>query len=172
MIPGKPTAIERASIKFFVVAVFILLIQTFAGGAMAHDFADPKGFFGFDLSSVFPSNVLRSWHLQTAILWITTAYIGGGIFISSILLFRSVRPSVKEPEDREMKTLFLLAAFAIQFFYIPAFFFGSSTNYSTVDTWRFWIIHLGVEGFFEVFATVMVADMFYKLGLVAKQTMF
>jgi nitric oxide reductase subunit B len=243
MIPGKPTAIERSSIKFFLVAIIILLVQTFAGGAMAHYFADPKGFFGFDLSSVLPSNVLRSWHLQAAILWIATAYIGGGIFVSAILskrepkgqialtnflfialfalvfgsllgeylgvkdlikklwfwignqgweyleigrgwqvlmaiglilwaflLFRSVRPSSTEPEERELKTLFLLAAFAIPFFYIPAFFFGSGTNFSTVDTWRFWIIHLWVEGFFEVFATVMVAVMFYKLGLVARQT--
>ena len=243
MIPGKPTAIERSSIKFFVVAILLLLFQTFAGGAIAHYFADPKGFFGFDLSSLLPSNVLRSWHLQSAILWIATAYIGGGIFVSSLLskrepkgqvchdkfsfycpgsfsfrkparrisgvkdllkklwfwlgnqgweyleigrgwqflmavglilwaflLFRSVRPAKIEPEERELKTLFLLAAFAIPFFYLPAFFFGSSTNFSTVDTWRFWIIHLWVEGFFEVFATVMVAIMFYKLGLVAKQT--
>jgi nitric oxide reductase subunit B len=243
LIPGKASAIERSSIKFFLVAVFILLLQTFAGGAMAHYFADSKGFFGFDLSSLLPSNVLRSWHLQSAILWIATAYIGGGIFISAILskrepkgqialinflfvalavlvfgsllgeylgvkdlikklwfwlgnqgweyleigrgwqvlmaiglilwaflLFRSVKPSGKEPQERELKTLFLLAAFAIPFFYLPAFFFGSSTNFSTVDTWRFWIIHLWVEGFFEVFATVMVAIMFYKLGLVAKNT--
>ena len=243
MVPGKPTAIERASIKFFIIALILLLFQTFAGGAMAHYFADPAGFFGFDLSSVLPSNILRSWHLQSAILWIATAYIGGGIFVSAILskrepkgqvalinflfialailisgsllgeylgvkdvlkklwfwlgnqgweyleigrgwqflmaiglilwaflLLRSVRPNKMEPEDRELKTLFLLAAFAIPFFYIPAFFFGSSTNYSTVDTWRFWIIHLWVEGFFEVFATVMVAIMFYKLGLVSKQT--
>lgn len=243
LITGKPTAIERASIKFFMVAIVLLLFQTFAGGAMAHYFADTKGFFGFDLSSLLPSNILRSWHLQTAILWIATAYIGGGLFISSILskrepkgqvalinflfialailvagsllgeyigvknllknvwfwlgnqgweyleigrgwqylmavgliiwafiLYRSVRPTSKEPELKELKTLFLLAAFAIPFFYIPAFFFGSSTNFSTVDTWRFWIIHLWVEGFFEVFATVMVAIMFYKLGLVAKKT--
>jgi nitric oxide reductase subunit B len=243
MVPGKPTAIEQSSIKFFIVAVFILLLQTFAGGAMAHYFADPKGFFGIDLSSIFPSNVLRSWHLQSAILWIATSYIGGGIFVSallsrrepkgqialinflfialavlvfgsllgeyigvkdllkkiwfwlgnqgweyleigrgwqvlmaiglilwSFLLLRTVRPSKNEPEERELKTIFLLAAFAIPFFYLPAFFFGSATNYSTVDTWRFWIIHLWVEGFFEVFATVMVAIMFYKLGLVAKQT--
>jgi nitric oxide reductase subunit B len=243
LIPGKPTAMERSSVKFFLVAIFILLIQTFAGGAMAHYFADPKGFFGFDLSSLLPSNVLRTWHLQTAILWIATAYIGGGLFVSSVLskrepkgqialinflfialvilvfgsllgeylgvkdlikklwfwlgnqgweyleigrgwqvlmavglilwaflLYRSVRPSRSEPEEKEIKTLFLLAAIAIPFFYIPAFFFGSTTNYSTVDTWRFWIIHLWVEGFFEVFATVMVAIMFFKLGLVAKQT--
>lgn len=243
MIPGKPTAIERASLKFFILAVLILLVQTLAGGAMAHYFADPKGFFGFDLSSIFPTNILRSWHLQAAILWIATAFIGGGLFMSSVLskkepkaqiplinflfvalaililgsflgeylgvkdllkrlwfwlgnqgweyleigrgwqvlmaiglilwvflLFRVVRPNKKDPEERELKILFLIAAFAIPFFYLPAFFFGSSTNFSTVDTWRFWIIHLWVEGFFEVFATVMVAIMFYKLGLVQKQT--
>ena len=243
LILGKPTAIERSSIKFFIVAIILLLFQTFAGGALAHYFVEPEGFFGIDLSTFFPSNILRTWHLQSAILWIATAYVGGGIFISSILskrepkgqvglinflfvafgivifgsligqylgindllnslwfwlgnqgweyleigrawqylmavglvlwaflLLRSVKPTKKEPEDRELKTLFLLAAFSIPFFYLPAFFFGSSTNYSTVDTWRFWIIHLWVEGFFEVFATVMVAIMFYKLDLVSKQT--
>lgn len=243
LFPGVPTEIERSSIKFFIAAVFILLLQTLAGGAMAHYFADPKGFFGIDLSGILPSNILRTWHLQCAILWIATAYIGGGIFISQLLsgrkpkgqvalinflfialvvlvlgsllgeylgvkdlmkelwfwlgnqgweyleigrgwqvllaiglilwafiLFRSVRPSKKESDERELKVIFLLAALAIPFFYLPAFFFGSTTNYSTVDTWRFWIIHLWVEGFFEVFATVMVAIMFYKLGLIGKKT--
>ncbi len=243
LIPGEPTAIERASLKFFVVAIVILLIQTLAGGALAHYFADPKGFHVFDLSKILPTNILRSWHLQTGILWIATAYIAGGLFISSLLskkvpklqvplinflfialallvfgslfgeyagveniikkvwfwfgnqgweyleigrawqilmavglviwvflLFRTIRPSPQEHEDRELKTLFLLGAFAIPFFYLPAFFFGSTTNYSTVDTWRFWIIHLWVEGFFEVFATIMVAVMFYKLGLVTRKT--
>jgi nitric oxide reductase subunit B len=243
LILGKPTAIERSSIKFFSVAIILLLFQAFAGGALAHYFVEPEGFFGFDLTAFLPSNILRTWHLQSAILWIATAYVGGGIFISSILskrepkgqvglinflfvafgivifgsligqylgindllnnlwfwfgnqgweyleigrawqylmavglvlwaflLLRSVKPTKKEPEDRELKILFLLAAFSIPFFYLPAFFFGSTTNYSTVDTWRFWIIHLWVEGFFEVFATVMVAIMFYKLDLVSKQT--
>jgi nitric oxide reductase subunit B len=55
-------------------------------------------------------------------------------------------------------------------FYLPAFFFGSSTNFTVVDTWRFWIIHLWVEGFFELFATVMVAIIFLKLGMVSRQT--
>jgi len=109
MIPGKPTAIERSSIKFFLIAVFILLLQTFAGGAMAHYFADSKGFFGFDLSSLFPSNVLRSWHLQTAILWIATAYIGGGIFVSAIL-------SKREPKGQIALINFLFIALAVLVF--------------------------------------------------------
>jgi len=39
-----------------------------------------------------------------------------------------------------------------------------------VDNWRFWIIHLWVEGFFELFVTTMVAVLFYKLGMVTRQT--
>ena len=242
LIPGKATPVQRASLKFFLVAVLLLLFQTFAGGTLAHYFAEPGDFFGLDLSTLLPSNILRTWHVQSAILWIATAFVGGGIFISSLLakrdpkaqvplinflfvafgivifgslighylgiknllkdvwfwlgnqgweyleigrgwqilmaiglviwfllLYRSVNPTKIDP-DRELKVLFLVAAFAIPFFYLPAFFYGSSTNFSTVDTWRFWIIHLWVEGFFEVFATVMVAIMFYKMGLVGKQT--
>ena len=49
-------------------------------------------------------------------------------------------------------------------FYLPAMFFGSRTNFTVVDMWRFWIIHLWVEGFFELFVTVMVAVIFYQAG--------
>ena len=39
-----------------------------------------------------------------------------------------------------------------------------------IDNWRFWIIHLWVEGFFELFATVLVAVMFFQMGLVGART--
>jgi Nitric oxide reductase large subunit len=61
--------------------------------------------------------------------------------------------------------MFLLAALAIPVFYIPALFYGAETNYTVVDTWRFWIVHLWVEGYFEFFATTVVALTFYQLGL-------
>jgi nitric oxide reductase subunit B len=91
-----------------------------------------------------------------------------GLVIWVILLFRAVGPAVNKQEHREIPLLFLLAALAIPFFYLPAFFFGSTTNYSLVDNWRFWIIHLWVEGFFELFVTVMVAVTFYRLGVVSR----
>ena len=59
---------------------------------------------------------------------------------------------------------------AIPLFYLPALFFGPRTNFAVIDNWRFWIIHLWVEGFFELFATVLVAVMFYLLGLVTAKT--
>jgi len=44
-------------------------------------------------------------------------------------------------------------------------FFGAKTDFTVVDTWRSWIIHLWAEGFFEFFATTVVVLAFYQLGL-------
>ena len=35
-----------------------------------------------------------------------------------------------------------------------------------IEYWRWWVVHLWVEGFFEVFATAVIALLFMKLGLV------
>jgi nitric oxide reductase large subunit len=70
------------------------------------------------------------------------------------LLQRAVAPALKDPERREIALLLMGGAAAIPFFYLPAFFFGSTANFTVVDTWRFWIIHLWVEGFFELFVTL------------------
>lgn len=84
------------------------------------------------------------------------------------LLYRAVSPALQDPERREIGLLFMAGVAAIPFFYLPAFFFGSTTNFTVVDTWRFWIIHLWVEGFFELFVTVLVAVTFYQLGVVRR----
>ncbi len=93
-----------------------------------------------------------------------------GLLIWLILMFRGIGPARKEPEQREISSLFLFAALAIPLFYLPAMFFNSTSNFTVVDNWRFWIIHLWVEGFFELFVTTMVAVLFYKLGMVTRQT--
>ena len=243
MLPGIATESQKATIKYFVIVALLFLAQVLVGGATAHFRADPGSFYGFDLSRYFPSNILRTWHLQLAIFWIATAYVAGGLLLAPslggqeprgqtkgvhalfwalvlvvggsllgellgirqylgdlwfwfghqgweyldlgrawqallaiglafwlFLLYRAVAPARKDPERREIATLFLLGALAIPLFYLPAFFFGSRTNYAVVDMWRFWIIHLWVEGFFELFVTVMVAVIFVQLGMVSRKT--
>ena len=86
------------------------------------------------------------------------------------LLVRAVGPARRDPEQREIATLFLISAATIPIFYLPAFFFGSTSRFTVVDTWRFWIVHLWVEAFMELFVTTMVATLFYKLGMVTRQT--
>ena len=43
---------------------------------------------------------------------------------------------------------------------------GQHTHYAMIEYWRWWLVHLWVEGFFEVFATAVVALIFTRLGLV------
>ncbi len=43
---------------------------------------------------------------------------------------------------------------------------GQHTNLAIAEYWRWWVVHLWVEGFFEVFATVIIAFLFARLGLV------
>jgi nitric oxide reductase subunit B len=87
-----------------------------------------------------------------------------------VLMYRALRPAIRNRQRAELASLFLYAAAAIPLFYLPALFFGPHTNYAIIDNWRFWIIHLWVEGFFELFATVLVAVMFVVLGLVTSRT--
>jgi len=234
---------QRATLKFMGIAALLFFVQTLIGGGVAHYRADPGSFYGIDLAGFLPSNLLRTWHLQLAILWIATAYVGGALFVAGLLgrsehsgqrraihllfaalflvavgsllgewagllrwlgdawfwfgnqgweyleigrfwqvllavslvfwfglLWKTVAPAWRDPERRSLITFFLIAAAAIPVFYLPALFFKGSTNYTVVDTWRFWIIHLWVEGFFELFVTVIVAIIFYWLGLVERIT--
>jgi nitric oxide reductase subunit B len=102
----------------------------------------------------------RAWQVLLAI----------GLVFWMILLFRALAPARNHPEKREISSLFLYSALAIPLFYLPAMFFNSTTNFTVVDTWRFWIIHLWVEGFFELFVTVMVATIFFQLGVISHVT--
>lgn len=102
----------------------------------------------------------RAWQILLAV----------GLVVWGFLLFRALTPARQDPERREIASLFLYAALAIPLFYLPAMFFTDTTHFSVVDTWRFWIIHLWVEGFFEVFVTAMVAVIFYNLGMVSHLT--
>lgn len=96
--------------------------------------------------------------------------LAGGLIFWLFLLYRAVAPALADPERREIVVLFMCAALTIPLFYLPAFFYGSMTNYTVVDMWRFWIIHLWVEGFFELFVTVLVAVIFVQLGMVSRTT--
>lgn len=102
----------------------------------------------------------RAWQILLAV----------GLVLWLVLLFRAVAPARQDPERREIASLFLYAALAIPLFYLPAMFYDNTSHFSVVDMWRFWIIHLWVEGFFELFATVMVAAIFYQLGIVSHVT--
>ena len=102
----------------------------------------------------------RIWQILLAI----------GLLLWLFLLVRALKNASQNPDFKQMASLFIITAIGIPIFYVPAMFINSMTNYAVVETWRFWIIHLWVEGFFELFATVMVAIIFFVLGVTSKKT--
>ena len=83
------------------------------------------------------------------------------------LVGRALWPALKRRDDsRSITMLLFLSTIAIGLFYGAGLMWGHETHLSMVEYWRWWVVHLWVEGFFEVFATAVIAFLFTKLGLV------
>jgi len=90
-----------------------------------------------------------------------------GLFIWLGLMARALAPAFKQgKESRSLLTMFLIASIAIATFYGAGLMWGQQTNLAIAEYWRWWVVHLWVEGFFEVFATVAMAFLFVRMGLI------
>ena len=88
-----------------------------------------------------------------------------------ILVYRALKPALAEEKGRlGLMKLFLLAAAAIPLFYSAGFMYNRETHLALAEYWRWWVVHLWVEGFFEVFATVAIALLSTRLGLLREKT--
>ena len=68
-----------------------------------------------------------------------------------------------------MPWLFFMAALAIPAFYAVGLIARTGDHFTVTEFWRFWVVHLWVEDFLELFTTVMVAYMFVLLGVVREK---
>jgi nitric oxide reductase subunit B len=59
---------------------------------------------------------------------------------------------------------------AIGLLYGAGLMWNEHSHISVVEYWRWWVVHLWVEGFFEVFAVAVISFLFVKLGLVRPAT--
>jgi nitric oxide reductase subunit B len=94
-----------------------------------------------------------------------------GLFIWLFLMGRAMWPALKvKSESRNLLVLFLISTIAIAGFYGAGLMWGRQTNLAVAEYWRWWVVHLWVEGFFEVFAAVVVAFLFVRLQIIKAAT--
>ena len=94
-----------------------------------------------------------------------------GLVLWFVLMYRAIRPALqRKDEQKPILTLFLISSGAIASFYGAALMVGKHTNLAVAEYWRWWVVHLWVEGFFEVFATVVIAFLFSRLKLISLKT--
>jgi len=94
-----------------------------------------------------------------------------GLIIWLLLMGRAIYPALKQKsESRSLLLLFLISTIAIAGFYGAGLMWGRQTNLAVAEYWRWWVVHLWVEGFFEVFAAVVVAFLFVRLQILKAAT--
>jgi nitric oxide reductase subunit B len=92
-----------------------------------------------------------------------------GLFFWVAMLFRAMRGRLRREHLGNMPWLFFFAALAIPAFYAVGLLARPESHFTTADFWRFWVVHLWVEDFLELFTTVMVAYIFVLLGVVREK---
>jgi len=89
-----------------------------------------------------------------------------GMLIWLVILIRGMKDRLKGEHPGNMPWLFIYSAISIPLFYAAGMFYGKNTNFTHIEFWRFWVVHLWVEDFLELFTTIMVAYVFVLLGIV------
>lgn len=92
-----------------------------------------------------------------------------GLLIWIAIIYRGIRARLKGESRGNMPWLFFYSALAIPAFYAVGLLASTETHLSVADFWRFWVVHLWVEDFLELFTTVMVAYVFVMLGVVRER---
>ncbi|MCB1182971.1 nitric-oxide reductase large subunit [bacterium] len=89
-----------------------------------------------------------------------------GLVLWLVLMVRALLPALRRNDDNKpLLTMLVISCVAIAAFYGAGLMWGRQTNLAMAEYWRWWVVHLWVEGFFEVFATVVIAFLFVRLGL-------
>ena len=98
-------------------------------------------------------------------VWQAALFVG--LLLWLFLIARSAIPALKQKgNSKSLIALYLGTTAGIALFYAPGLFWGMRSHLTVVEYWRWWVVHLWVEGFFEVFATVVIAFLFAKLRVI------
>jgi len=238
----SPTPTQKATFKFFFVAILLFFIQVLSGLITINDFVNWLGFFGIEITDSFPVTISRSWHLMLSLYWISTCWIASSIFILPILskkeirgqltlintlfvmlfvlvggsltgmvlgplglmgewwywlghqgwefvdfgkgfqvllmgvfilwmivVYRGIKPALIKKEPWNLPNWILYSVIGIPLLFLSGFVAKPETNFVIADFWRWMVIHMWVEAFFEVFITVIVSYLMVLMGLVSRQ---
>lgn len=158
LVSGKEPKLQRLGVNVLFGALLVIVAGSLTGEwlSIQNRLTDAQSFMwghqGYEYVDLG-----RGWQIL----------LFAGLFIWLGLVVRSVVPALKTAGDqRQLLYLFLISSAAIGLFYGAGLTWGQHTHLSIVEYWRWWVVHLWVEGFFEVFATTIIAFFFTRVGLI------
>jgi nitric oxide reductase subunit B len=153
---------QRFGVNLLFVALVVVVAGSLVGEALsAHQKLSGDAWFWLGHQGYEYVDLGRVWQLLLL----------GGLFLWLGLMVRGLWPALKRPgEHRSLLVLFVISSLAIAGFYGAGLGIWKHTHLAMAEYWRWWVVHLWVEGFFEVFATVVIAFLFSRLQLVRTAT--
>ena len=150
---------QRAGVNLLFGALILVVGGSMAGQALAiHQRLGDAQNFWFGHQGFEYVDLGRFWQILLFV----------GLLLWLALMLRPLLPALRSERgvDRQLLTVFTLSVGAIALFYGAGLMWGRETNLAVAEYWRWWVVHLWVEGFFEVFAVTIIALVFTRLGLV------
>ena len=161
-ISGHEPKFQRAGVNFLFACLLIIVVGAFAGQwfAVMQKLGLASNFWFGD----------QGWeYVDMGRFW--QAFLFVGLMVWLLLMGRSLWPALRRRDEMSsIVGLLFLSTIAIGMFYGAGLMWSEHTSLSMVEYWRWWVVHLWVEGFFEVFAVAVMSFLFVKLGLVRGKT--
>lgn len=161
-ITGRDPKYQKIGVNFLFICILIIVLGSMAGQWMG--VMQKLGFetnFWFGHQGYEYVDLGRFWQIFLLV----------GLFLWLALMVRPLIPVIKsKTSEKSLLVMLLVSSAAIALFYAAGLMWGRQTNLAIAEYWRWWVVHLWVEGFFEVFATVVSAFLFVRLGLLRTNT--
>ncbi len=161
-ISGHEPKYQRFGVNFLFACLLIIVVGAFTGQWLA-----VMQKLGLDKNFWFGH---QGWeYVDLGRFWQVFLFVGLGVWL--LLVGRALWPAIRKGgESKSIVVLLFLSTVCIGLFYGAGLMWGEHTHLSMVEYWRWWVVHLWVEGFFEVFATAVIAFLFTRLGLLRTST--
>lgn len=161
LVAGREPRGQRL-LSFLLLAALVVVVV----GSLLGEAASYKGWIHPSAKTTFGA---QGWeYLDLGRLW--QVLLTGGLLLWCVILYRGLRPQLVQESRGNLPYLFFYSALTIPLFYAVGLLSRSHTNFAIADFWRFWVVHLWVEDFLELFTTIMVAYIFVLLGVVSEKT--
>jgi nitric oxide reductase subunit B len=161
LIAGEEPRGQRLLTMGLLGALVVVVLGSLAGEAASY-----KGWLKGDSRSIVGA---QGWeYLDLGRLW--QVLLVAGLALWCLILFRGLSSKLRAESRGNLPHLFFYSALSIPAFYAVGLLSHSRSDFAVADFWRFWVVHLWVEDFLELFTTIMVAYMFVLLGVVPTKT--
>lgn len=159
IISGREPKKQSWLATFLLIALALVVAGTMTGTAISTFGPEwAKGSIFFDQQWEY-LDLPRFWQILLVI----------GMFAWIAIIYRAIRSRLKTESKTNMPWLFFFTGLTIPGFYAVGLLAGTDTHTTVAEFWRFWVVHLWVEDFLELFTTIMVAYIFVMLGVVRRQ---